>query len=254
MFALKQFVGAWLMPLPVAVLLLIAAVLCRALTWRRTATTLWVTAVCVAALSTLGCVGNGVLWLLEARYAAVTDVSRIPQSLEYVVVLGSGYRPRDGIPVTAALDATAVVRIAEGVRLFRQLPDASLILSGGSVGDHPPSAEGYRTLAAAWGVPLQSIVLMDDVVDTAAEIRSLRDRVGDSTVLLVTSASHMPRALEYCSRYGVRALAAPTGHLAEPPSTWGLRGWLLPSGVHLRKTETALHEYVGLLAMRLGLT
>jgi uncharacterized SAM-binding protein YcdF (DUF218 family) len=251
-FAFKQWVGAWLMPLPIAASLLLLGLLFRLVRWRRSASALCVTGVMVAALATLGCIGNGLLWPLESRYPAVQDASLSRLRAQYVVVLGSGYRPRDGLPVTAALDAGAVVRIAEGVRLFRQLPGVSMIVSGGPVAGNPPAAVGYAKAASAWGVPTESILLMDQPLDTATEIRTLRELVGDSTVLLVTSASHMPRAMEYCIRYGVRAVAAPTGHLAEPPATWGWRAWLLPSGVHLRKTETALHEYVGLLAMRLG--
>ena len=71
----------------------------------------------------------------------------------YVVVLGSGYHPRAGLPVTAALDATGVVRLTEGVRLLRQLPDARLVVSGGSVRGWPPIARGYALGAAALGVP-----------------------------------------------------------------------------------------------------
>lgn len=253
MFALKQLVATLVMPLSIAVSLVALGLLCMVLRRLRAARVLCVTGAVVATLSTLGCVGNGLLWPLETRHAALSDASKISPEPRYVVVLGSGYHPRDDMPVTAALDSTAVVRLAEGVRLFRQLPGATLILSGGPVAGHPPSADGYLKLATAWGVPRESIQLMDDVLDTAAEIRELRNRVGGSPIVLVTSASHMPRALEYCARYGVRAVAAPTGHLAEPPATWGLRGWLLPSGVHLRKTETAVHEYVGLLALRFGL-
>src|SRR5205807_3188949 len=49
----------------------------------------------------------------------------------------------DGLPITAALDALAVVRLAEGLRLYRQIPGCVLILilSGGAVRGHPPSAQ-----------------------------------------------------------------------------------------------------------------
>jgi len=62
----------------------------------------------------------------------------------------------------------------------------------------------------------------------------------------------MPRAMALCQRFGVRAIAAPTGNLT---GNLEADAWLpLPSGTALRKSETAWHEYLGLLALELGLT
>lgn len=253
MFVLKQWVGAWLMPLPIAALLLAAGCLLKALGRRRLAITSFVLSAAAGLPAALGSVGNGLLHPLETRYPAVVDAAALAGSPRYIVVLGSSYRPRDDLPVTSALDSVSLVRLVEGVRLFRQLPGSLLVVSGGAVAGNPPVALGYARAAVELGVPAESILRMDDVLDTSVEIRTLHQRVGGSTVLLVTSAAHMPRAMEYCARYGVRAIAAPTGHLAEPFSAWTSRTWLLPSATQLRKTEMALHEYLGLLALRLSL-
>jgi uncharacterized SAM-binding protein YcdF (DUF218 family) len=251
-YLFKQWVGAWLNPLPIAIGFFAIAIALRSTGRRRSAVTLTIMGAFVAFASSLGGVGNALLTPLETRHAAMLD-ARSPQQIRFIAVLGSSYHPRQGIPVTAALDSVAMVRLIEGIRLLRQQPQAILVLSGGAVGEQPPVSAGYAEAAMALGVRAESILQMNDVLDTAAEIRTLHTLAGDATVVLVTSAAHMPRAMEYCELFGVAAIAAPTGHLAQPVGSGSWHTWLLPTSGGLRKTETALHEYLGLLAMRVGL-
>jgi uncharacterized SAM-binding protein YcdF (DUF218 family) len=243
---------ALLMPLPIAVVLVGAGLLARRFGRQRTAFIALASGCGIAFASTLGPVANGALHPLEKRYPAILDATDLATSPRYIAVLGSGYNPRDGLPVTAALDAVGVVRLTEGLRLYRQLPKSVLIVSGGAAGGHPPTAEGYARAAIALGVPAQVIMVLDTPINTAAEIRLLHERLGSAPVLLVTSAAHMPRAMALCERIGLRAIAAPTGQMARAPSLLSLSTWL-PSAEHLRMTETAIHEYLGLFALSLGL-
>jgi uncharacterized SAM-binding protein YcdF (DUF218 family) len=252
MVVAKSVFESLLMPLPVAALLVCAGVLARRHGRQLAASILTTLGFVIGVAATLGPVADAALTPLETRYAAVLDAAKLPSPPHYIAVLGAGYMPRDGLPVTAALDAVAIVRLAEGLRLHRQLPGSVLIVSGGPVGGHPPSAQGYALAAMDLGVPRDSLVVLDTPVDTRDEIRTLHDRIGGATLLLVTSAAHMPRAMAYCARIGVRAIPAPTGQLAARPSAWYAASWL-PSGTHLRMTESAAHEYLGLLALWIGL-
>jgi uncharacterized SAM-binding protein YcdF (DUF218 family) len=248
MTSLKLAASAWLLPLPVGLVLICLGLLLRTSARRRTAHVLIALGVTVAVAATLGPVANMLLRPLETRYPAVLDASALQPQPQYVAVLGSGYYPRVGLPVTAALDAVGVVRLAEGVRLLRQLRGAQLIVSGGPLRHEPAVARGYALAATALGVPADSVILLDTPRDTAAEIRALHTRVGNAPVLLVTSAAHMPRAMAFSRREGLHAIAAPTGNLTAG-SSWSP----LPSGSSLRKSETALHEYEGLLALEMGI-
>ncbi|MGH8139414.1 MAG: ElyC/SanA/YdcF family protein [Steroidobacteraceae bacterium] len=240
------------MPLPISLMLVCVGLLLKLSGRPRAGRIVLSVGVGIAVAATLNPVGRGLLLPLETRYHAVINATTLNPAPRYVVVLGSGYQPRDGLSVTEALGSTAVMRLAEGVRLYRQLPASSLIVSGGPLHGDPPGAKGYALAAVALGVPAASIILIDTPVDTGAEIRAIRARVGDAPVLLVTSAAHMPRAMEHCRRIGLHAIAAPTDNLADPVGhTPGLL--LLPSGTALRKTETAFHEYFGLLALSLGI-
>jgi uncharacterized SAM-binding protein YcdF (DUF218 family) len=246
--ALKLAAEAWLLPLPLGLILICVGLLLRLRIHRGIAHGLIALGVTLAVAATLAPVANTLLRPLETRYPAVLDASALQPAPQYVAVLGSGYFPRVGLPVTAALDAVGVVRLAEGVRLLRQLRDAQLIVSGGPHRHEPAVARGYALAATSLGVPVDSVILLDTPTDTAAEIRALHTRIGAAEVLLVTSAAHMPRAMALARREGLQALPAPTGNLVIG-STWSV----LPSGTSLRKSETALHEYEGLLALEMGI-
>ena len=68
------------------------------------------------------------------------------------------------------------------------------------------------------------------------------------TIILVTAASHMPRAAQSFSRQGVTVIAAPTGFVGGGGS--GFLDWL-PSAGALSMSRNALHEYLGSLVYAL---
>ncbi len=117
------------------------------------------------------------------------------QQLSIVVVLGGGYTPHDGVPVTAALDEDGLVRITEGIRLVRRLKNAHLVVSGGAPPGHMPPALGYALLARDLGVDTSSLIVLDNSRDTAAEAKTVFSLLGSKPFLMVTSAYHMPRAM-----------------------------------------------------------
>ena len=147
---------------------------------------------------------------------------------------------------------TGMVRLSEGVRLWRQLPTGSqLIVSGGSLPHEPPIALGYAVAAESLGVPADAIIILPEATDTGMETRAIHLRIGDAPVLVVSSAAHMPRVMKLAALDDLQAIPAPTGNLSDPGAQ-GFRLRLVPSATALRKSETALHEYLGLLALAHG--
>ncbi len=115
---LKACVAALMEPLMLALLLAVAA---GVVAWRgrkRAAVGLLAAALIVVYVGSAGVVGDWLLSPLEARYPPLQDEAAL--QVRWFVVLGSSYTPHDGIPVTAALDRDALVRIVEGVRLAPQ--------------------------------------------------------------------------------------------------------------------------------------
>jgi uncharacterized SAM-binding protein YcdF (DUF218 family) len=248
-YLIKQLVGAVATPLVLALFIGAAAGVCRLGRRGRVVPWLMGLAAVVAYLGAISPVGDALLGPLERQYAPLRDDQPLPL-VGYVVVLGSGYAPRAGIPVTAALDEEGLVRVVEGVRLVRQRGIAKLVVSGGAPAGKTPSALGYAVLARSLGVDAASLVVLDDSLDTAGEARAIEMAVGATPFILVTSAYHMPRAVRLMRRAGLQPIPAPTGQRVNPPQGFAPGRWLPNSG-DLQKCERALHEYLGLVALAL---
>jgi uncharacterized SAM-binding protein YcdF (DUF218 family) len=202
----------------------------------------------LAYLGSTSLVGNALLAPLEHRYPAFEPAQAT--AVHDIVVLGSAYEPYDHIPVTGALDADGLTRIVEGVRLARARPEARLLVSGGAPPGFAPSALGYAEIATELGIQRSALVVMDRALDTDQEAQDIAALLGQSPFILVTSAYHMPRAMQLMRRAGANPLPAPTGQFLHSPQSHDGFG-LIPGSLGLRKTETALHEYLGIAAVNL---
>lgn len=249
MYALGKVIGAIATPLIIALIIAAAAALCRAIGRRPMAIKLTIVSAVVAYLSTIGPIGSALLAPLERMHPPLS--SDPPPHVNYVVVLGSGYTPRNGIPVTAAIDYDGIVRIVEGIRLMYQLQATKLVVSGGAPQRIASPAVGYAKLARELGIPGESLILLDLPRNTASEAAEIVALLRDRPFVLVTSAYHMPRAVRLVEAFGGRPIPAPTGQRANESTHWSWRA-VLPSSSGLRKTEQALHEYLGLMAMEVG--
>ncbi|HEV7611163.1 MAG TPA: ElyC/SanA/YdcF family protein [Steroidobacteraceae bacterium] len=237
-------------PLLLALSVAIVSAVVRWCGRRRIANGLVVAAGAIAYLFSTVLVGDALLRPLERRYQPMRE-GQLPPLVSWVVVLGSDYTPRGGIPVTGALDADGLVRIVEGVRLARERPAMRMLVSGGARPGLAAPAQGYAELARDLGIAPTSITISDKPLDTASEAREVVMLLGSAPFLLVTSAYHMPRAMRLMHDAGAQAMPAPTGQLTNEPERMNWRG-LLPGSGGLRKTERALHEYLGFLAIALG--
>ncbi len=247
---LRQLVGLIAKPLVIAMLLVAVAAICRACRRSRAAASLLITAAAIVFLSSMGWAGDALLGPLEREYPPLQD-GALPK-VGYIVVLGGGYAPNGAMPVTAALDEDGLVRIVEGVRLARRLGAVRLVVSGGALSrGEEPAAFGYAKLARDLGIDANSIVVLSASLDTRDEARSVAALIGAAPFILVTSAYHMPRAMRLMERAGARPIPAPTGQLVNRSMSGG---WteLLPTARGLVKTERAVHEYLGIAALRAG--
>ena len=88
--------------------------------------------------------------------------------------------------------------------------------------------------------------------DTADEAAAVRRMVGRDRFLLVTSAWHMARAMLIFEKAGLKPTPAPTGHLVKTGQGERSPGFYFPRTDNLRKSEIAVHEYLGILWAKAG--
>ncbi|HEX8148577.1 MAG TPA: ElyC/SanA/YdcF family protein [Pyrinomonadaceae bacterium] len=246
MFLFKKLVAPFLMPVPVCLALLLSGLLLLWFTRRQRAGKWLATAGAVVLLLLgYGAVSGRLLATLERRHAPVTDVSAAAGRVRWVVVLGGGSSADAGLPAVMRLSEGSLARLIEGVRLQRQLPGSRLLLSGGSVFGSDPDAETMRALAVELGVDPAALDLDAVSPDTETQAEVVGARLGAEEFYLVTSASHMPRALALFRKAGANPLPAPTHFL-----TQGDRGSapadFFPASGGLRRAEAATYEYLGL--------
>ena len=211
-------------------------------------------------LASLNPVADAFLWSLEGRYEPLLEhgLAAATAGDIFIVVLGAGHHERDGHGATHSLSRAARARVVEGVRLARLLPEARLIFTGGVIGGERAIAEVAAAAATELGLNPRRGKRLTQPLDTAAEARAVaqaltvaRPAPGPGrAVILVTSASHMHRALGEFRAAGIEATPAPAEYRAagRSDSPWSL----LPSAGALDKFERAAYEYLGLLAMRLA--
>lgn len=246
MFVAKKILSQLLSPLSVIVLLALAGLW---LISRRDSRRLGLGRLLLATslLFLVGVSYGSSDWLmkpLEQRYASY--VPSAGDSIEFVVVLGAGHTADPKLPITSQLNPTAVVRLCEGVRVQRLHPGSKLVLSGGREDDEFPHAEMMAKLARALGVRDEEIVVATGSRDTVGEARALKPVLGDAPFVLVTSASHMPRSMAIFRRVGLDPIPAPTAHHVKASGGMG-PGTFFPGALAIRKTELAIHEYLGLV-------
>lgn len=173
-----------------------------------------------------------------------------PKDVQWIVVLGGGHTVDPTLPISSQIGAVSLVRLLEGVRLYRQLPGSKLILSGGVVFQKKPEADTMAQVAEVMGVPSSDIIREDRSQDTEDQARLLKDLIGSSPFILVTSALHMPRSMTAFRNEGLAPIAAPTGHVTVAHGGFHPRRFY-PSPETLRHTEMAIHEYLGILWMKI---
>jgi len=194
-------------------------------------------------LFSYGPFANLLLHPLESRYSALIEV---PDEIAYIYILGYGHHTNTSLSITSQVDKEAIVRLAEGIRLYHALHGkAKLILSGYSgLHDPTPHAIMQQKLAISLGIPKKDIILVPKASDTEEEAEAAKEITRFKPMILVTSAYHMPRAIKWFHHLGLSPYPAPTYHLASVVHPNYLS---LFSSDALKGSTIAIHEYLGIL-------
>ena len=183
---------------------------------------------------------------LERQYPPFnfSNIKKFKQPV-YIHVLGSGYSLDSALPATARLGLIAQGRLAEGIRLYRQINISILVTSAGSLRNKETQAEVARQAAILLGVDSSRIVTLKTPNTTLEEAAAMAKLAGtDGTVIIVTDALHMPRAMKFFKEAGLVPIAAPTNYrIHKEVIGMGIQWW--PSIGNISLMDLVLHEYLG---------
>jgi len=221
-FTLKKLLSSFLMPLSIGLLLFITGLVYLYINQYKKAkiylsiSFLWIFIISYAPFS------NAILSPLESKYPTIEKTT----TAKYILLLGGDFKGR----------------AHEAIRLYYQIKGAKIITSG-----YPGSKTVSEALRSAnklieLGIPKEDILMQNEPRDTEEEAINIKNIVGDEQFVLITAAYHMPRAMELFKKHGLNPIVAPTDFLAKESKLTSF-----PSGMDLRKTEIAFHEYIGSL-------
>ncbi|OWT70118.1 MULTISPECIES: YdcF family protein [unclassified Achromobacter] len=190
------------------------------------------------------------LWLggaLERQYPY-----RIPAELpmaDAIVVLGgntANSRPNWFLPFDRD---TAVTRLQTATQLYLAGRAPKIVLSGGALSGDVSEAQGMAHALRQAGIPERALILENFSRTTYENATLTEDELRDhhlGTVLLVTSALHMPRAMAAFRKQGVTAIAAPSLPQIVVPTTQPPMDLWLPDMRTFEASRSIIKEYSGL--------
>ncbi|MEH6571421.1 MAG: YdcF family protein [Halioglobus sp.] len=232
----------------VQVLLLLMAGLFFSL-WRRFRA--GITFVCAGTLWLWVCsmpyFATGMMSVLEKDYPPVS-AENLPNA-DAIVLLGGAIRGEVS-PDTLADMSGVGDRLVFAVAAFNAGKAPLILVTGGAAEGHTPESVLIRDILVTMGVPQERIVLetrnrvtLDNRRFTSETLKAL----GADSILLVTSAFHMPRAMLVFETLDIDVYSAPTDFQAlNRGESTGVTIWdYLPSVKALQLTTWFFHERVG---------
>lgn len=190
---------------------------------------------------------------LETRFAQYTP--QATETTRYIVHLGGAERPGMMRHRKDMRLNDQVGRYLEVMRVARLHPDTTILYSGGY---HTENGSDLEIAAAAYdaaGLKDRTIFLggAEDTCANAREVAAYLKASGEShSVVLVTSAMHMARAVLCFQAHSVNPVPAPAAPIGTAKLSFS--GWLSAplDARRLRHFDLAMHEWIGLVSYRLA--
>jgi uncharacterized SAM-binding protein YcdF (DUF218 family) len=239
-FFLRKLIEALLLPLGISVFLMVLGIFLR----RR-----WISFAGTATLIvfSMPITGGLILRPLERSYELKT-VASAPVADAIVVLSGGVVR---GIAPPGVQWGETANRYFTGFDLAMAGKAKFIVFTGAETGNPGPSQGAImRQVAIHNGFPAERIVVTPNVLTTEDEALKVSQIPGVHSILLVTSALHMPRAVLLFRANGFDVSPFPTDiHTSALPRLTLLA--FVPGSLALQRSEEALREYYGLAVYRL---
>lgn len=171
-----------------------------------------------------------------------------------IVVLGGGVYEKGSLRPTTELSSTSRDRVTCAVDLYQQGHAPTLVLSGGDVrifGTGPQESVEMKRWAVRLGVPEPAAMLDSGSRNTYENATGTKRLIGPASILLVSSASHLPRAVSVFAKQGFRVTPAPCDYVSRDLPKEILNDLdlfdFLPDDDALRHSTEAVTEVAGMM-------
>jgi uncharacterized SAM-binding protein YcdF (DUF218 family) len=255
-FGLYKFVKYGLYPLTGVVLLLVVATILALfpfspirLRWVRQ---LVVSSLLLLVTSSSPLIAYPLIGSLESWYRPpqLTPSDRF----DAIVVLGGGINEKGSLRPTDEPNSLSRNRTTCGVDLYQQGYAPTLVLTGGDAGVFgrgPQVADEMKRWAVRLGVPESATKIDTEARNTYENATGTKRLIGPASILLVSSASHLPRSVPVFTKQGFRVTPAPCDYVAQnlPREGWDNIDLLdfLPNDTALQHTTIAVTEVAGII-------
>lgn len=238
----------WLLAQPVSLAFLfgLAGLILLVVRRRRLAALSAGAGLMVLGLATFTNLGAVLIAPLENRFERPAS---LPAQVDAIILLGGATSARVSTARRVAEITDAGDRLVETLWLAQRYPDARIVLTGG-VAAVTPGAETEATtmqrLLLQFGIEPKRLVLEEAARNTDENAGNTRSLLGSNpgTVILVTSAFHMPRSMGLFRKVGIEALAWPTDYRSTGQEWFGLD--IAEPVSNMETTSIALKEWIGL--------
>jgi uncharacterized SAM-binding protein YcdF (DUF218 family) len=173
-----------------------------------------------------------------------------------IVVLAGAVMEKGSLRPNNELAASSAERTVCGADLYARGYASTVILSGGDASifsEGPQVAVEMKRLAMRLGIPEHAIVMETRSRTTYENAVETKRLIGAKPALLVTSASHLPRAAALFRRQGIEVTAVPCGYMAKDRTDepWRFNPFdVLPNVTALEISTNAVQERVGIVFYR----
>ena len=186
-------------------------------------------------------ISNSLIKQLEGQYQKYEHSNN---DIEYIHVLGGGHYDNPDWPLSSQIGNTSLKRTLEGISIFKQInkPKLKLIFTGYAGPDNTiTNAEMNAKIAKIANISNDQLIVNGKPKDTQEEATFSKSVIVNKPFVLLTSASHMPRAIKLFEHMGMRPIAAPTDFKGKDYSLF--------SALDIdafKKSQTAIHEFLGI--------
>jgi len=245
-FASKIF---WLLaqPLSIVFLLMLLALVLFLFGRKRLGLTALVLGLLVHGVVNFTNLGYLILQPLEDRFAVPSEP---PKEVDAIIMLGGATLGRPSAARGIAELNDAGDRLTTTLWLANQYPEAKILVSGGSgvmTSDGEAEATTAQRFFLAHGIAPERLVLEGESRNTDENVANTKVLLGDDakTLILVTSAFHMPRSVGIFRQAGIDVIPWPTDYRTPGPDSFGFD--IANPVQNLLVTSIGIKEWIGLL-------